>query len=688
MQNAPDNKRHRILALFSAISALALLLASWSSAAQGILRDAPADTSFSINLFVPSPGPLNFFAVESPEIGDDMMPSVGLMLSYQHRPFVLLNCTESDCSDDSNTIDAVANFATADIMGSFNFLKYFQVGLAVPMTIMHGEGFLDEGTQAGTGDSYTSFVLGDVRIHLKARIIGKDKEDGPSLAFAIIPTLPLGGWTGMGQSKDVENKGAHGYGSDGFLTVVAPKVMFGYRFGSLRSGVSIGALWRQEHEILSTEVGPALTYGGAVGYAIIPEVEIIAELYGNKLLTSANFSDSESAPLLFLGGGRFRVKDFIFNLAAGGGIISGIGVPQFQVIAGATWAPEKEEPVEEFVINEFDIDGDGIDNDSDECPENPEDRDEFQDEDGCPDNDNDNDGIQDGYDSCPMQPEDKDGFRDDDGCPDLDHDEDGILEADDKCPDQAEDFDEFEDADGCPEPDNDKDGLEDGDDFCPNEAEDIDEYEDKDGCPDLDNDADGVADRKDKCPNEAETLNGFKDDDGCPDKGKALVVVTEDRIELMEMVQFKTGSDKLKGKKSFEILDIVASILLDNTAIRVSIEGHTDSKGNATKNRDLSKRRSESVKRYLIGKSVEEHRLETVGWGPDKPIEDNKTRKGRAANRRVEFIVIRQQRTVIQPAGDTSDAPEEAPAEDAGEMDFTSDGSSDEGGAEMDFTAE
>ncbi len=687
MRNVQYRKKCPLPTLFSAISALTLLLASGNLAAQ-ITRDAPSDTSFSINLFVPSPGPLNFFAVESPEIGDDMMPSVGLMLSYQHRPFVLLNCAGNDCSDSSNTIDAVANFATADIMGSFNFLKYFQVGLAIPMTIMHGEGFLDEGIQAGTGNSYTSFVVGDIRVHLKARIIGKDREDGPSLAFAIIPTLPLGGWTGMGESKDVEDKGAHGYGGDGFLTVVAPKVMFGYRFGPLRSGVSLGALWRQESEILSTEVGPALTYGGAIGYTIIPEVEIIAELYGNKLLTSENFSDSESAPLLFLGGGRFRANDFIFNVAAGGGIIAGIGVPQFQVIGGMTWAPEKEEPVEEFVINEFDIDGDGIDNDSDECPDNPEDRDEFQDEDGCPDTDNDNDGILDGYDSCPMQPEDKDNFRDDDGCPDLDHDEDGILQVDDKCPDQAEDFDEFEDADGCPEPDNDKDGLEDGDDFCPNEAEDIDEYEDKDGCPDLDNDADGVADSKDKCPNEAETLNGYQDNDGCPDKGKALVVVTEDRIELKEMIKFKTGSDMIKGKQSFEILDIVGSILLDNTALRISIEGHTDNRGNAAKNRDLSKRRADSVKKYLKIKGVEEHRLETVGWGPDKPIEDNKKRKGRAANRRVEFIVIRQQKTVIQPTDEASTV-EDAPVENEGEMDFTSDGSSDEGGgAEMDFTAE
>jgi outer membrane protein OmpA-like peptidoglycan-associated protein len=386
----------------------------------------------------------------------------------------------------------------------------------------------------------------------------------------------------------------------------------------------------------------------------------------------------EGAPLLFLGGGRFRAADFIFNVAGGGGIISGVGVPQFQIVAGAGWAPKGEEKEEDFFISEWDVDGDGIDNEADACSDQPEDRDGFEDEDGCPDNDNDQDGVIDGYDSCPMEAEDKDNFRDDDGCPDLDHDEDGIKEADDKCPDQAEDFDEFEDEDGCPEDDNDKDGLVDADDFCPNDPEDVDDFDDGDGCPDLDNDKDGVADADDKCPDKPETLNGFKDDDGCPDRGKALVVVTEDKIELQEMIQFKTGSDKIKGKKSFEILDIVQKILAGNTAIRVSIEGHTDDRGNAAKNRDLSKRRAEACKKYLVDKGIEVTRLETVGWGPDRPAEDNKTRKGRAANRRVEFVIIQQQKTVISPAEG-----EAAPGEDGAEMDFTA---GDDAGGEMDFT--
>lgn len=65
-----------------------------------------------------------------------------------------------------------------------------------------------------------------------------------------------------------------------------------------------------------------------------------------------------------------------------------------------------------------DLDGDGIPDDSDQCPDQPEDFDGFQDEDGCPDPDNDGDQIPDESDLCPLDPEDYDGFQDADGCPD------------------------------------------------------------------------------------------------------------------------------------------------------------------------------------------------------------------------------------------------------------------------------
>jgi outer membrane protein OmpA-like peptidoglycan-associated protein len=92
------------------------------------------------------------------------------------------------------------------------------------------------------------------------------------------------------------------------------------------------------------------------------------------------------------------------------------------------------------------------------------------DDDGCPDDpDTDGDGIPDSKDSCPLDPEDKDNYLDEDGCPEPDNDLDGILDVKDKCPNDPEDPDGFEDEDGCPDLDNDKDTVVDLDDMCPNE---------------------------------------------------------------------------------------------------------------------------------------------------------------------------------------------------------------------------
>jgi outer membrane protein OmpA-like peptidoglycan-associated protein len=98
--------------------------------------------------------------------------------------------------------------------------------------------------------------------------------------------------------------------------------------------------------------------------------------------------------------------------------------------------------------------------------------------------DTDHDGLADPVDQCPEEPEDRDSFEDEDGCPDLDNDQDRVRDADDRCPLVPEDRDGFEDEDGCPDPDNDGDGILDGVDQCPNDAEIVNGVDDEDGCPD------------------------------------------------------------------------------------------------------------------------------------------------------------------------------------------------------------
>jgi len=173
----------------------------------------------------------------------------------------------------------------------------------------------------------------------------------------------------------------------------------------------------------------------------------------------------------------------------------------------------------QFGFGGADRDNDGVRDRDDLCPDLPEDRDGFADEDGCPDYDNDQDGIPDTLDNAPNEPEDYDGFEDRDGVPDPDNDGDGIPDHDDLCPDEAEDFDGHNDEDGCPDEfsDRDGDGVGDAVDPCPDDPEDFDGFEDEDGCPDDDNDLDGIPDALDDCPDEAEDYDGDSDDDGCPD---------------------------------------------------------------------------------------------------------------------------------------------------------------------------
>jgi outer membrane protein OmpA-like peptidoglycan-associated protein len=279
-----------------------------------------------------------------------------------------------------------------------------------------------------------------------------------------------------------------------------------------------------------------------------------------------------------------------------------------------------------------DSDRDRIPDPNDGCPDQPEDFDGFQDEDGCPDLDNDADGLPDAQDMCPDLAEDYDSFQDGDGCPDLDNDQDGIADAQDKCPNEAEDFDGELDDDGCPDlvKDSDNDGVPDDLDRCPLQAEDFDGYQDDDGCPDLDNDLDGIPDDVDKCPTQPETFNGVDDEDGCPDAkeiGKQFV---------LRGIAFESGSAALTPD-SYTVIDQVIASMNAHPEARLEIRGHTDSQGPANFNLELSQKRAESVRQYMIKGGVDPSRLTAVGVGEEEPIASNATPDGRAQNRRIEF---------------------------------------------------
>jgi outer membrane protein OmpA-like peptidoglycan-associated protein len=158
----------------------------------------------------------------------------------------------------------------------------------------------------------------------------------------------------------------------------------------------------------------------------------------------------------------------------------------------------------------------------------------------------------------------------------VDTDKDGIPDKDDKCPTEPGPAKNF----GCPIGDRDGDGIPDDVDRCPDQPEDFDGFQDEDGCPDLDNDNDGVPDALDRCPN----MPGPADNQGCP-KDYKMVIVQKDRIQIKQQLKFASGSAKIIGRMSNEVLRDVAQALKDNQQIqKVRIEGHTDSVGRALAN--------------------------------------------------------------------------------------------------------
>jgi OmpA-OmpF porin, OOP family len=256
-----------------------------------------------------------------------------------------------------------------------------------------------------------------------------------------------------------------------------------------------------------------------------------------------------------------------------------------------------------------DRDGDGIPDNEDKCPDDPENYNGYQDADGCPDDpDTDGDGIPDSKDMCVLEPEDKDGYQDSDGCPDPDNDLDTVLDDKDKDPTTGK--------------------------SCANDPEDPDGFEDNDGCPDPDNDKDGVLDLDDMCPNEP----GPASNKGCPLK-PSLVVVTDKEIKIMQQIHFEFDKDKIR-RESFRILDAVVDVLKQYPKIRIEVQGHTDNKGSPDYNKRLSDRRAASVVKYLVSHGISSDRLASHGYGMERPIPgvDPNSDQGRALNRRVQFI--------------------------------------------------
>ena len=595
-----------------------------------------------IQLFRPSMDSKGVFSLDASQVLGHLEPSFGLVVSYARRPLALSGPGASSAA--SYEVD---NLVTGSLHATVGLWGHVELGLALPVTTWSGSVDPDPRPASGDGAISTQGV-GDLALLVKGRLLDTSRRPvGLALSLAVdLPTGDDSGFLGAGHvglwprvivDAELWRGRVHLVANAGALL----------QLGQTGTWVDNRACPDQGSEASPARCGTGrqlsaphlLTYGVGAALSVVPgRLDLALELSGRTGLDAPFDADAlNSAHELLAGVKLYLGRSSYLMLGVGCGLRGdganhAMGSPDLRAFGGFVFEPAVR-----------DRDGDGLKDDVDRCPDRPEDADDFEDSDGCPDPDNDRDSIPDVDDRCPNEPEDRDGREDQDGCPEadpLDRDGDGIHDTVDRCPDQPEDVDRFEDSDGCPDPDNDRDRVLDVDDLCPNRPEDRDRFEDSDGCPDPDNDRDRILDVDDLCPNEPETYNKYRDRDGCPDKAPARF--GGGTIVPLGRVHFETDRAVLRPE-SYPTLDAVVWALSAHPQILLlEIQGHADERGSASHNLRLTRDRAHAVRRYLERKGVDPARLRSRGYGEQRPRDTGRGPDAWSHNRRVEFVILRR----------------------------------------------
>jgi len=412
--------------------------------------------------------------------------------SYAHRPVTL-----RDSITGETAFDVIGHQLSSDIVLNVGLFERAALGVDLPF-LVHQQGDAPTEAASATLGAYAlpSTAMGDVALLGKLTIVKPTlgKLGGFGLALYERFTLPTG-----------DEASFMGEGAPSSTT----RLLAEYRYVALSVHGSLGFRARlkdgsfacaPEQTECATTFGHEIPFGlslvflpQALGLDDAGRWTWFVETFGHvPAHPTKPFSNAALSQLQIGSGIRFAPGSDVSLLAGfDTALLGGIGNPGVRANLAVAWAPRSH-----------DMDGDGLRDDVDQCPEKlKEDIDGFEDDDGCPDWDNDDDGVPDAEDQCDGEQEDEDGYQDDDGCPDGDNDDDGVSDGRDACPMEPGILSKDAAQNGCPDRDPDKDGVSGEKDRCPKAAEDIDGFEDEDGCPDPDNDGDGIADVDDACPN-------------------------------------------------------------------------------------------------------------------------------------------------------------------------------------------
>ena len=552
-----------------------------------------ADPNLDLDVSVFNPTPTttgNGFQVQPASVGSNGTFVGAATVSYATNPLILRFA--------GNEHVAITQRTTIELGAAYAFLDRFEAGIRMPLYNQAGDGkMVGVASPSGT-------ARGDLVLHGKVQLAKADVGGNQLLAGATLAlTLPT---ASSQEFAGVDKPTGRIYG----LVTMLP----GALAKRLSFTANLGAVIRQKSSLSNIDQGSGLAWGLGGSVRALDDLWATAEMFGDVMPSgrkaTAMSSAGTLAPSEYLVGLSYRAERRVsLGLAVGRGLIAGIGTPDLRGVVSLSFVPGTEaltplHPPPPPKID-GDADGDGIPDSVDRCPNEPEDKDMFDDTDGCPDPDNDGDGLPDAVDKCPLDAEDKDGFQDEDGCPDKDNDNDGIPDTQDKCPNEPEDKDGFQDLDGCPDPDN---------------------------------DLDGILDAQDKCPNEPETINGIQDDDGCPDRGDALVAVTPSALEATEAVQF-TGTKIAKGSTNL-LGQVAATLRAHQEIVRLKIVAHVQPSGDTDRDQDLSEKRAQAVRDWLIAWGIPQTRLSAQGLGGQKPLVPRGAKNAQMINDRIEMIIL------------------------------------------------
>ncbi|MEZ4220125.1 MAG: OmpA family protein [Polyangiaceae bacterium] len=550
----------------------------------GLTAEAAAQSEgFALNRFDPSERGSDWFSAESLDLRGHMRPALGAVFDYGYKPLVYY-----DRATDEEQLALVKHQLFAHLGGSLVLWERLRLGLNVPVVLVNDGGTLVVGGTRVSPDEGAG--IGDVRVGADVRILGEYRK-----AFSLAAGLQLHLPTGKQEA----------FTGDGKVRVV-PRLLAAGDIGPLAYAARASFNYRAQQDDFDGEAfGSEVGFGAALGVRLVDDKLLLGpELYGSTVVSDGGNGafDRKTTPVEVVLGGHYNVADdWRVGLGAGPGLSRGYGSPQVRVLASIEWFPKVEEAKPE---GPKDTDGDGIYDQDDACVTVPGVATEDPKTNGCP------------------PPSDRDG--------------DGILDEVDACPDVKGVATEDPKTNGCPPPnDRDGDGILDEVDACPDEKGVATEDPKTNGCPPpKDTDADGIVDPEDACPDLAGPPNEDPKKHGCP---KAKVVGS--KIEILERVEFDTNKATIR-KESDPVLNAVLDILKRYPGIKkVSVEGHTDNRGGAGYNMNLSRRRAASVVKWLVDNGIDKGRLTSQGFGQTKPIDTNDTQEGRQNNRRVEFNI-------------------------------------------------